>query len=100
MPPFLLYNGGVSVYLERLETICTSTMLGTYGHLGNGASRDVGGGKLLQEEGTPAGTTAGRLRTAWRAQMCLSMGRGMAGRKKRDVEKSRSWRILFARRGA
>lgn len=54
----------VTVYLERLETICTSTMLGTCGHLGNGASRGVGGGKLLQGEGTAVGTTAGRLRTA------------------------------------
>lgn len=45
-----------------------------------------GGGKVFQEEGA-ARTIAGRLKTAWRAQMCLQEGRGVAGMKRRDVEK-------------
>lgn len=42
-------------------------MLGTHGHLRNGAIGVLGGGKVFQEEGT----TAGRLRTAWYAQIRL-----------------------------
>lgn len=68
-------------------------MLGTCGHLGDGASRDVREGRM--------NSSRNNSREVEHSLECTGASSdGMRNGEKEDVERSRSWRILLPRRCA